>query len=166
MRNVRWHSFGRIDATWWWPCVAETCFKEIYTYIWDKNKCCIYNMYVQNSVWFTQTPSIRFHWNLINSFGHERCEKTRTMKSPYYTVTDLIKALPGNSSVNTSQHAVVYGKLCYLCGLCHTTIEQWVMQSVSRQWFSKHISVYRAVLRNVVTLSVQTFFCGVCAECL
>jgi hypothetical protein len=37
-------------------------------------------------------------------------------------ITDLIKALPGNGSVNTSQHATVEGKLCFLCGLPQATI--------------------------------------------
>jgi hypothetical protein len=32
-------------------------------------------------------------------------------------VTDLIKELPGNGSVNTSQHAIIQEKLCFLSGL-------------------------------------------------
>jgi hypothetical protein len=34
-----------------------------------------------------------------------------------YIVTDLIKVLLGNGSVNTSQHATIQGKLCFLCCL-------------------------------------------------
>jgi hypothetical protein len=37
--------------------------------------------------------------------------------------THLIKTFPGNGSVNTSQHAIIQGILCFLCGLRQTIIE-------------------------------------------
>jgi hypothetical protein len=71
----------------------------------------------------------------------------QTMLSTYNIVTDLINALPGNSSVNTVQHATIDEAVfsmssaprpvlvtdqwthsltrdtCFLCGLRHATIE-------------------------------------------
>jgi hypothetical protein len=32
----------------------------------------------------------------------------------YYTITDLINALPGNSSLNTVQHATIYEAVFYV----------------------------------------------------
>jgi hypothetical protein len=54
-------------------------------------------------------------WSVLKLYKEDQWDQdsrgkfilTRTMKSPYYTVTDLIKALPGNDSVNTSQHATI-----------------------------------------------------------
>jgi hypothetical protein len=39
-----------------------------------------------------------------------------SLLSNFYTVTNLINALPGDSSVNTVQHAAI-DKLCFLCPL-------------------------------------------------
>jgi hypothetical protein len=54
-------------------------------------------------------------------------------------VTYLINALPGNSSVNTVQHATIDEAVFYV-----VRAEQWlnngVMQPVSKQRLGKHIS--------------------------
>jgi hypothetical protein len=46
-----------------------------------------------------------------------------------YLVTDFIKALPDNSSVNTSKLSTIQRKLCFLCGLRPSTI--WTGCSVT-----------------------------------
>jgi hypothetical protein len=61
-------------------------------------------------------------------------EYLRTVNLMGHTLTDLINSLPGNSSVNTVQHATID-----VIGA-----EQWwkngVMQPVSKQRFCKHTS--------------------------
>jgi hypothetical protein len=51
-------------------------------------------------------------------------ESTKQHHKSSHNVTDLIKALLGNGSVNTPQRVTIEGKLCFLCGLRQTAIEQ------------------------------------------
>jgi hypothetical protein len=61
------------------------------------------------SAWFSgrEVPCI-FRYNIYVDLD------TVQMHACVYIVTDLINELPGNSSVNTVQHATI-GGLCFLC---------------------------------------------------
>jgi phage terminase large subunit GpA-like protein len=55
-------------------------------------------------------------------------------------VTYLIKALAGNGSVHIPQHAAIWRKLCFLCGLRQAN--KWNSRtSVARQQSCKHASL-------------------------
>jgi hypothetical protein len=69
-----------------------------------------------------------------NRSYHQEARKVK------YIVTDMTKALPGNGSINTSQHATIRGKLCFLCGLRQTNARN-NRTSIARQRSSKHASL-------------------------
>jgi hypothetical protein len=81
------------------------------------------------------------------TFNKDRCKKIGALCKSLNIVMNFIKALPGNSSVNTAQHATINDVVfsmssvprpvllkdkstrsltrdtCFLCGLRHATIE-------------------------------------------
>jgi hypothetical protein len=77
-----------------------------------------------------------------------------------YIVTDLINALPGNSSINTVQDATIDEAVFYVV----RGEQRWkngVIQPVSKQRLGKHFRVSGDVSNNR-----DGVFRGVCAECL
>jgi hypothetical protein len=62
-------------------------------------------------------------------------------------VTYLNNTLPGNSSVNTVQHATI-GEAVFYVVRAEQRWNNGVMQPVSKQRLGKHISAYRTVLRK------------------
>jgi hypothetical protein len=76
-------------------------------------------------------------------------------------VTDLMNALPGNSSVNTVQHATTDEDVFYVV----RADKRWnngVMQPVSKQRHSKHTSPYTMTSSK----NRDGVLRGVCAVCL
>jgi hypothetical protein len=64
----------------------------------------------------------------------------------YSIVTDLINALPGNSSVNTVQHATVDEAVFFYAVRAEHRWYNRVKQPVSKQQLDKRISTYGTVL--------------------
>lgn len=58
----------------------------------------------------------------------------------YIIVTDLINTLPGNSSVNTVQHAAIDEAVSSMSS-AQAAVEHGVMQHISKQQLVKHPSV-------------------------
>jgi hypothetical protein len=75
-------------------------------------------------------------------------------------LTDLINALPGNSSVNMVQHATIDKAVFYVV----RTEQRWnngIMQPVSKQRLGENLRVSGDVINNR-----DGVFRGVCAECI
>jgi hypothetical protein len=60
---------------------------------------------------------------------------------PKNIVTDLINALPGNSSVNMVQHATIDEAFFFYVVCVEQRWNNGVMQPISKQRLSKHTSV-------------------------
>jgi hypothetical protein len=71
---------------------------------------------------------------------------TTTISFQFYIVTDMINTLPGNSSVNTIQHATIDEAMFTMLSALSSSGTMGLCNPLLRKRFSKHISAYWTVL--------------------
>jgi hypothetical protein len=90
------------------------------------------------SVWENWTPLVPCY--LYGETQTQRCNGS----SPFHIVTDLINALPGNSSVNTIQHATIDEDVFSMSsapssggatGLCNLILSNSSVNTLPRKWW-------------------------------